>query len=239
MATTKVSICMENVAFEPLITDSETVDFTNPGMAIDIALQAAKKVEIELTFIRRPWARCLSLVAKGKINGLLPSARTDTRMLTYQFPANKNNYLVLSPYHIFYATNSKHSEFYKALTTAHNKTKLTAPELNYGVTASYGYIANNLLADLGLLSNHYYTPDIGLKMVANNKLDGYVMMRSIGQGKLAQFALLDQVKATEQPLLSEKLYIVFNKEFYIGKSQLIDSFWQQLRLARVEKLDNR
>ena len=233
----EVSICMENLAFEPLITGNDEVNFNNPGLAIEIALQAAKKTNIKLNFTRRPWARCLNLVAKGKINALLPSVLTETRALTYQFPANQNDYLVLSPYHIFYSKDSQHSAFYEALTKASNKGQLTVPELNYGITASYGYVANDLLADLGLLSNHYYNADIGLTMVAKNKLDGYVLMKTIGQQKLDQLALKEQLKITEQPLLSEKLYIVFNKEFYENNSQLIKSFWQQLRIARIDKLD--
>lgn len=231
-----ISICLENAEFSPLINGQQAINKEQPGPLIELIQQTAVQADINIEFSRIPWGRCLSYVDKGKINALLPSAKTNVRATKYQFPSNKEQFLVLAPYHIFYNSSDLNRAFYEDLTTTKDKSTLPVPYLKYGLTASFGYVVNDLLADLNLLAIHNYEAKVGLKMVANKKLDGYVVMKKLGEHKLTSLGLVERVKVTREPLMEERLYIAFNKDFYKDNKALVDKFWRQLQLVRTEKL---
>lgn len=228
----EVTVCIENQAYPPVINGTNTVPKDNPGDVVLVAQTAAKHLNIDLGFIRRPWARCLQMASQGKVDGILPSIKTTERSALYRFPDNDEHFLSKAGYPIFYRISDEKAEFYEALARAKNKSSVTHPELKYGIAAPFGYIAYDLLKELKLLSNHDYSVHKGLEMVANNKLDGYVVINSIGQNKAKELAIDERLTATQFPLLQENLYVVFNKAFYANNKEKIDAFWRQLAISR-------
>lgn len=232
----EVSVCIENQAYPPLINGTDTLPANNPGYSIKVAEVAAQRAGLQLTFIRRPWARCLQLVSQGKANALLPSIKTQERAELYRFPQHNELYLSKADYHIFYSVNDSNARFYESLAASQNKPNIVPPELKYGIAAPYGYIAYGMLKKLNLLSNHDYPLNQGLKMVANNKLDGYVVIKSIGEEKAQTLHLSQRIKPTLTPFLQEHLYVAFNKKYYKNNKNKIDEFWRQLPKSRYEIL---
>lgn len=232
----EVSICIENEAYPPLINGTNSFPPNNPGFSIQVAQAAAQQVGISLKFIRRPWARCLQMVSHGKANGLLPSIKTDERNALYRFPSNNTLFLSKADYHIFYAKNDVNGNFYETLAKSKNKASITQPELKYGIAAPFGYIAYEHLANLNLLSSHDYPLQKGLEMVANGKLNGYVVIKKIGEKKAAALNITEQLQVTQAPFLQEHLYVAFNKRFYRNHQQKINEFWQHLPESRIKIL---
>lgn len=232
----EVSICIENEAYPPLINGTDTLSTDNPGYSIQVAQIAAQRANLSFKFIRRPWARCLQLVSQGKVNGLLPSIKTYERNALYSFPENNRLFLNKADYHIFYSEQDRLGNFYETLAKSNNKSNVTPPELKYGIAAPYGYVAYKQLEQLNLLSSHDYSLNKGLEMVANGKLDGYVVIKRIGEEKAIKLNITKQLKITQAPFLQEHLYIAFNNRFYNNNQQKINAFWQQLPKSRREIL---
>lgn len=232
----EVSICIENEAYPPLINGTNSLPSDNPGHSIRIAKIAAQRADLTLKFVRRPWARCLQMVSQGKTNGLLPSIKTSERNDMYAFPSNNKLFLNRAEYHIFYSANDKRKRFYETLANSKDKSATPIPKLKYGIAAPYGYIAYAQLQRLNLLSSHDYTLEQGLQMVAKDKLDGYVVIKSIGEQRAKELGLHNQIKVTDSVFLQERLYVVFNKRFYANNQNKIDEFWRQLPDIRLEIL---
>lgn len=232
----EVNLCVENLAYPPMLNGSEQIISHSPGKFIEIVQQAEANVELKINFTRLPWARCLKLVATGKVDGLLPLVKTAERANIYQYPDNEAFYLGQTAYHIFYSSSSRHKDFYHQLAQAKDKSKLPTPQLSYGLSAPFAYKVTTDLKHLGLLSNHYYKPDIGITMVANNKLDGYIMMKSIGERKIQKLALSKHLEISKAAFSKDKIYVAFNKDFYRKNNIVVDEFWRQLQLARTDKL---
>ncbi len=230
-------ICIENEAYPPSINGTHTLPTNNPGYSIEIAQTAAKRANLSIEFIRRPWARCLQLVSSGRIDGLLPSIKTYDRQQQYSFPQEDELFLSKADYHIFYHAEDHNAHFYEKLVTTENKSALVQEaKLKYGIAAPYGYIAYKMLQQFNLLASHDYALDKGLKMVANKKLDGYVVIKTIGEHKAEILNIRAKLKITKQPFLQERLYIVFNHDFYKSNKSKIDAFWQELPTSRLEIL---
>lgn len=232
----EVSICIENEAYPPLINGTHSLPVNNPGHSIKVAQIAAQRAGISLRFVRRPWARCLQMVSHGKINGLLPSIKTEQRNDMYAFPSDNKLFLNRALYHIFYSVNDQRADFYEELAKSKDKPSRLIPTLKYGIAAPYGYIAYARLKQLNLLSSHDYTLEQGLKMVAKGKLDGYVVIKSIGEQRAQELGVYSQIKATKSAFLQEQLYIVFNKRFYANNQRRINDFWKNLPIVRLQIL---
>lgn len=229
-------ICIENEAYPPLINGTNTIPADEPGYSIRIAQEAAQDAELSIEFIRRPWARCLQLVTSGKADGLLPSIKTDERKQLYRFPNDNKLFLTNADYHLFYSRKDKNADFYETLVNTKDKSTLSQAELKYGIAAPYGYIAHGMLKELKLLSSHDYALEKGLKMVASGKLDGYVVIKAIGEQKVFDKGLNEQLTTTQQPFLHERLYVAFNNSFYKNNQSKVDKFWQSLPNRRLEIL---
>lgn len=220
-----------------MINGTDQILDSSPGKLIEVVKQAATNTGLKLNFIRVPWARCLNLVTKGKTDGLLPLVKTAERAKAYQYPTSEELYVGRTAYHVFYPVKSQHKGFFEQLALAKDKSQLSVPELNYGLGAPFAYKITGDLSSLGLLSNHYYKPDTGLVMVANNKLDGYIMMKNIGEQKVQDLAIAKQIQVSHNAFAKEKIYVAFNKEFYQQNRQVIDVFWQALEPARKQILN--
>lgn len=232
---TEIRVCLENQAFPPIIKGKEHIIDDDPGVAIELTRAAANTANIKVSFVRLPWARCLKMVKKGQLDALLPSIKTPERAEIYQYPSQAQAYFMRAPYHIFYPKHSPYREYFETLSKTEDKASVTPPEMKYGISAPFQYVVNERLHDLGLLAKHIYELDQGLKMVAINKLDGYVFLKQIGLHKLEQAGTLAQVSITQSPFVHEKLYIPFNKAFYLENESKINAFWQALGRARVKR----
>lgn len=232
-----VKVCLENIAYPPLIHGTDEVPEITPGTALEIAQLAAKRSGINLHFIRRPWARCLKMVKEGQIEALLPSIKTSERSKAFQFPNSNEEYIVTAPYHIFYPAISSHYDYLETLAASNNKGTLSPVELKYGLSAQYGYVARAELAKLGLLAKQDYDLDLALNMIAKNKLDGFVVMKSVGMHKAELLNLKRHIAVTAEPFMKEKLFLVFNRQYYKNNSEQINQFWQNINIARNEILN--
>lgn len=232
----EVSLCATNSDHTPFINGTDHISKDNPGKAINIAQHAAKASGITLNIIRRPWARCLDLVKRGKVNALMPSAITPQRQRLYQFPSNKQQFLIKASFHIFYANHSAHGAYFEQLAQSQDKSQVATPSLKYGLSAPYRYVVHTRLAELNLLSNHTYDAAQGLSMVAADKLDGYIFGKHTGINKLQELALDKELSVTKEAFLQERLYVPFNKAFYAINKEKIELFWQHLIFYRKQIL---
>ncbi|WP_161568607.1 hypothetical protein [Pseudoalteromonas phenolica] len=104
---------------------------------------------------------------------------------------------------------------------------------NQGLGAPLGYVVWQTLNEKGWLSPFQYEPAQGLKMVAQGKLDGYVVERLIGLNLLFENHLQEEVTYSQNHLLDTTWYLPFNKNFYLNNQVLVENFWFELNNARA------
>lgn len=214
-AAPKLKICHEASNYPPYIYLHNN---QAQGLLVDIILGAAEALNIQIVFDAKPWNRCQKDVKTGKSHALFAMIKTPKRATEYAFPLDEKNHLWTAKYPIF---TSKKAPF-----SLNNYTP------DKGLGAPLGYVVWQKLKERGWLTPYQYTPEQGLKMVANGKLDGYVVERLIGLHLLHENQLSDHLVHSEENLLDTIWYLPFNRSFYQKNQKLIDNFWSKLNTAR-------
>ena len=222
-ANTIFTICYEGTGMAPFISAGNN-DTQPVGLLVDMLQAATAALPVTLKYQQAPWLRCQKMLQKQQMNATLAMIWSAERSLLYRFPDQQTDtdlsdrYLWQAEYPVF-----------------HSKTKpfaLAQYQPEFGISAPLGYIVEDWLAHKGWLSPYKFKLDDGLKMVAEDKLDGYSVERIIGSYHLQLLGLTDKITVSKDNLLVKKWHIVFNTDFYSQNTQLVEQFWFNLIAAR-------
>jgi polar amino acid transport system substrate-binding protein len=218
-----LSICYETADLAPFISagsnDSEPV-----GILVDMLYAAASTLDIELQFHRAPWLRCQKMVQQNQLNATLAMIWSAQRAQHFRFPdqetgtPDSGRYLWQAQYPVF--------------TKAAKPFLLSQYQPQFGIGAPLGYIVEAWLQRKGWLSPYKLSPESGLQLVVDGKLDGYSVERVVGLHHLQRLQLKGKVVASEDNLVAEKWFLVTNPDFYRQNQKLVEQLWFNLADAR-------
>ena len=231
-ALNSIIVCAEDKAYPPILNGKSFSPEQNPGLIVDVLLQAAHRLHLDIKLIRRPWERCKQMVKQGKSHALMPMIKTDSRAKEFSFPSNPL-YLAQFDYYVYFNKLHKHKTL---LSELNQRTQISQHErlkLELGVSAPRGYVSYKKLNNMNLLPKQTYSLEHAMQVLAINKLDGFVFEGNIANAKLKSLQLHETVIAGQQPFMSERLYLVFNKRFYQQHKTTIDKYWLNIRDERM------
>ena len=218
-----LKICHEMNSYPPYIYQEDNI---SKGMLVDIIKGAVKEIKVSVELYSKPWIRCQQDVISGQAHALFAMIQTDERKQIFSFPPERK----LSEWHMWLA---KYPVF-----TAKGTSFVSEEYLpDKGIGAPLGYVVWDILNDKNWLSPYQYKPIEGLKMLAINKLDGYVVERYIGLHLLEINNLTTKVEVNEDLILQSKWYLPFNKNFYESEKALVEEIWSHIAVQR-QKLED-
>lgn len=223
-AKTPLSVCYEGSGMEPFISaDKHTGQPV--GLLVDMLNTATASLDITLKYQQAPWLRCQKMVQENQLNATLAMIWSAQRVQQFRFPDHDSGVQQSERY----LWQAQYPVFHRAA-----KSFALAQYLpQFGIGAPLGYIVEDWLRHKGWLSPYKFTPDVGLRMVADGKLDGYSVERFIGIHSVRRLSLEDKVVASDDNLLVEKWFLVFNLQYYQQNQQLVEQFWSNIETARV------
>jgi polar amino acid transport system substrate-binding protein len=223
-ASDKLIFCYELADYPPYIDSLDPTDNTT-GYLNELITQTGNSLGIDIVFKRDSWGRCKKKVLEGSYHGLFAMIATPERMVQFAFPqdalSNPSRYLWEVNYPIFYPKS-------KGLNLASYPNKLST-----GIGAPFGYVVHQILANKKLLTPNNYTAEEGLKLVAQGKLDGYVVESEIGKLILEKLGDKDRVGITEETILTSYWFLPFSRQFYQENPELVELFWTTLNKNRL------
>ena len=217
-----IKICYE-ASHNPPYINSNIDSKTPSGILIDLIQQSAKALDWEITLYTNSWIRCQNDVKEGRAQAIFPMVSTPQRRQEYVFPPvkqAKNWYMWRGQYPVF--------------TSAEKVFDKDNYQVKYGIGAPLGYVVWHKLKEKNWLSTHQYQPEEGFKMLALNKLDGYIVDRLVGLNIIKKYNLADTVHINQGPFLDALWYVTFNQEFYQYNQPQIHQFWQAMANMRED-----
>jgi len=213
-----LKICHEENNYPPYIYQEENVA---KGILVDIIKASAKEINISVELYSKPWKRCQQDVISGQAHALFAMIQTGERKQLFAFPSENK----LSKWHLWLAQ-------YPVFTAKGTSFIESKYRPNKGIGAPLGYVVWKILKNKNWLSPYQYKPIDGLKMLAINKLDGYVVERQIGLHLLKTNNLHSEVVVNQALILQSKWYLPFNKSFYQSEKVLVEKIWSQIAIER-------
>lgn len=231
VAKTSVTFCAETRPYPPYVYIDEQGKAA--GILIDIINKSASQSGFKANFITHPWLKCQKLVEDNEAQALFGMIKTPERETTFQFPKSTEQYIAAAEYPVFYAKASVFNNHYDAIFTPEQFNAETYRDIKrFGLQAPLGYVVQKLLTNYELAADINYTVDEGLEMAARNRLDGYIVERTIGLSRLKTLQLEDKLLVSDTPITKDYWYVPFNKQFYQQNQALVDKFWQVMASVR-------
>jgi polar amino acid transport system substrate-binding protein len=222
-AKTPVSVCYEIENLAPFIS-AGTTESQPSGILVDMLDSAVAMLDLELQYLRAPWLRCQKMVLNNSAQATLVMIWSPERGQKFRFPdhqtgsENSSRYLWLSQYPVFSLKTKPFS--------------LQQYQPRYGIGAPLGYIVEQWLQNKAWLSPFKVGAKKGFQRVLDGKLDGYSVERHVGMQHLQRLQLADKIAPSQDNLLTEKWFLVFNNDFYRQHTALVEQLWSNLEAAR-------
>ncbi|WP_344796694.1 hypothetical protein [Litoribacillus peritrichatus] len=224
-------LCYENQHLHPYMTGTDNVPVRRPGLLLEIINFAAYPLEIQ--FERKPWKRCKWRVEQGLADGLFASIWEPDRESWAKYPPlykpdnqppNEKASLWTVEYLVFVRNNTKLSW---DGTKFHN--------INNGLSAPLGYVVHKKLDHLGVLNDGTYLPKEGFSMVAQGRIDGYVIEKFTGHAIIDDLDLNKELTAIQIPFLTTRWYLVFSHQYAEKSPENTQLIWQNIQKLTPEK----
>ncbi|TWX52865.1 transporter substrate-binding domain-containing protein [Colwellia hornerae] len=226
-ASNDLSFCYQLEASPPHIYNNNSNPDTVSGIIIDLLKATSLEAGINIKLYPTPWKRCIFDVRNGYADGAVGAIWHKEREEWGHFPKTEDGIVdkELSLWTVNYLifTNRDNPLTWDGLTISGVTTGLSAP---------LGYLAYDKLKKEKILSPYGYEPSTGFKLVAKNRLNGYIINELVGNIILKKLQLNNLVIPLKIPYMVEDLHLVLSKSITHKQSQLI---WQSL--AKVRKRD--
>lgn len=235
-----ISVSAPLLANDKAVLCVETQKETNlTESLLNSILLSAKQVGLTVQFVRLPWLRCQLLVKSGELQGLLLMIKTPERELEFAFPKESHyihqfEYSILVKKNGLFDTESLKNQSMFRKDKSFNIEAYRAIK-KVGLSAPAGYISYQFLQQQNLLSPYQTDLNTALKLIENDRLDGYVIARDIANELLKIEDNAEKLRLTSGSIMNEYLYAPMNLDYYEKNTVQVSSFWQALHENRPNK----
>jgi len=229
-ASEQLRFCYELQPGPPYIFMGNASPKALTGIIIDLIKATSIEAGIDIKLYQKPWKRCIFDVGNGNADGVLAAIWQPSREEWGLFPKTQDG-MVKKEFRLWTVNY---------LIFTNKETPLewdgqTLSGVSTGISAPLGYIVFEKLKQQGLLNPNVSDPNNGFLLVANNRLNGYIIDGFTGRNIIKKLQLSHQITPLEIPYMQADLHLVLSKKsknVLLKKSQLI---WQSL--AKVRKRD--
>ncbi|OPX56391.1 polar amino acid transport system substrate-binding protein [Oceanospirillum multiglobuliferum] len=225
--------CYENQEYRPFLvaTDDHKTRLGHNGALPDLVIETTRSLGIQAEFVNYPWKRCIALLQSGEVDGIFAAIWQKEREEWGVFPKRNNQAderysLWRVQYDIYTSKNSLLSWDGTAFSN-----------IKSGVSAPLGYIAEQKLKQMGVLSRNSYVPSEGLRVVALNRLDGFVVESNIGDHIVISQAIQADIKKLSIPFMVADWYLPLSHQWVKAHPKLAQAFWNKLAEVRAQKAE--
>lgn len=223
-------LCYEEEDYPPFIGPTTPA---NSALLIDLISSAAERSQLKLAWYRRPWKRCIQELQQGQADGVFAAIWLPERDSWGVFPGRQSGLATPDRRYRLWQVD------YPILTRMGSGLSWDGERftgVNRGLTAPLGYVAQQRLGTLGVLSKASHTAEKALRLVASGRLDGYVVERQIGLSLIHKLGLDGRVQMLPLPLMTADWHLPLSHQFVKRHPDLSARFWQSLGEERERRL---
>jgi polar amino acid transport system substrate-binding protein len=224
----KMTVCGIDIANPPFFrfTSSETSGSGQyNGVVYDLIEMVSRQLDISIHLVRYPWNRCLMMLKKGHVDGVVGVSYLHERTEIGYYPTTATGEIDYS--RIIYSntywlyTNDK--------SVIWDGNKLVLPRGGIAGTG-LGYSSGNLLRSLGVELHQEYHPSALAALLLNRRISviaGYAK-------EIEPFLSSQRIQTDDEsapvwklpiPLNHDEMFLLVSKSFYMSYENVTESIW--------------
>ena len=223
-ATAPLKICHEDEDNYPWVVKN------GKGASVMLTELAAARTGQRVVFEAMPWRRCLSLVERGQVDGVLAISHTEERARYAVFPMTRGSHpvpdearrLSLDEYSLYRAVGSSLNWNGKAFS---------------GVTGPIAYqTAFSIVEQLKQWGVQPFdgskSPEVIFRRVIMGNLQGAAIPTVTGDNLLGHAEFVGKIERVSPPLVVKPYFLAFGKSFYQDNERLVNDLWNAIEQVR-------
>lgn len=191
------------------------------GLVIDVMDQVGAEIGLPLEWVRRPWPRCLAMMAEGQVDGLVGVNFTPERGQKYEFPHTKEGELdisrTLTPLSYYFFYNIYNPIQWDGEKFDRKRVSIASPR---------GFVVTQLLRDKGFSHVQEMGAAKGFQALLDRKIDVYVeSMVHYGVARKTLSNLDIRLKRLTPSIYTSYMFNPVSKTYYQRYPDLVERFW--------------
>ncbi|WP_281560056.1 hypothetical protein [Thalassomonas sp. RHCl1] len=220
----ELRLCYETESFQILSTTGGESTLISGNIFIDKVSQAVESAGFKAVFYRRSWGRCIQDLISGENDVIFPTVWMKERDKWGRFPRDKQGRL----------DNSRaiRKAIYRVYTPANSRLSWDGKQfsaLSSGIGAPYGYVVYHMLKKGGFLSPMDLSVEEGFKMLALNRLDGYVIEEQVGDELIEREQYQGKITALPLAFHIGYFHLLLSHRFYRRDPAGAEKIWNELK----------
>jgi polar amino acid transport system substrate-binding protein len=213
-----------------ILGDSTSIDWSKPGITVELLKLVEKKVSAQFQFKRMPWKRCLYMVENGLADATFHASYKPVRAKYGTYPLREGKLdstraIYRNAYVIYIKKGSGVTWNGKAFS---NLTRPIGTQLSYAIADDLRKMGYEVKEEGSVTSN--------LDKLAAGRISAYADMETIVDSALRNYQPKYAAVKKLQPVLKEKVYfLLISKEFAAKHPQLTEQIWDTVH--DVQKTD--
>jgi polar amino acid transport system substrate-binding protein len=223
-------VCMDTENTPRILGDGTSIDWSRPGITLELLKMVEKKVGIQFQFNRMPWKRCLYMVKNGLADGTFHASYNPERAKYGVYPMrdgklNSTRAIYTNTYSLFVKKGSGVTWNGKTLG---NVSRPIGTQLSYAIAEDLRKMGYDVEEESSATSN--------LEKLVAGRISAYADMDTIVENTLREYGQKYAAVETLSPPLNEKVYyLLISNKFYAAHPEVSERIWNAVR--DVQKTD--
>lgn len=230
IASEQLSFCFELQPSQPYIYIDKSKPEKLTGILFDLIKATSIETGIDIKLYQKPWKRCIYDVSSGYADGILAAIWQPEREEWGLFPKTEEG-IVAKEYRLWTGN-------YLIFTNKSTPVKWDGQRISgvtTGIAAPLGYVVFKQLKQQGLLAPNVYGASKGFQLVAQNRVNAYIIEDFTGRHIIKKLQLSNHVIPLTIPYLQADWHLVLSKKSEKITNKNSQLIWQSL--AKVRKRD--
>lgn len=210
--------------------DGTSIDWSRPGITLELLKMVEKKVGVQFQFNRMPWKRCLYMVENGLADGTFHASYSPERAEYGVYPMrdgklDSTKAIYISTYSVFVKKGSAVTWNGKTLG---NVSRPIGTQLSYAIAEDLRKMGYDVEEESSVINN--------LEKLVAGRISVYADIETMVENTLRKYEPKYAAIEKLSPPLSEKVYyLLISKKFAAGHPEVTERIWEAIR--DVQKTD--
>ena len=207
--------------------EGSAIDWSKPGLAVDLLMLVDQKLDIEILFQRLPWKRGLVHLQQGRIDGLFNASFKSERLECGVYPMKEGK---LDEHRRSYSNTYV---FYKRKDSPLTWDGKVLTHLSRPIGAPFGFSVVDDLKQLGAQVEEVKNTETNFKKLLSGRIDGVATLEAEGDFMLeTQGKHYGDIEKVKPAIKVKAYYLMLSYQFVAAHPELSEDIWDMIAIVR-------
>jgi polar amino acid transport system substrate-binding protein len=205
-----------------------------PGIEIEIYREVARQLNLDVTFKRMPWKRCLQLIEYNQVQGVFPASFKEKRMKIGVYPMKDGQ--------VDTTRKTRNNAYYlykmKSSPISFNGSSFENVSGMIGVPIGWAIVDD--LKNMQVTVKELPVHENSLDILVRKRIDGFVCLETVFDGYIKRNPTkYSEITKVSTPIWEKPYYLIQSHAFVNANPELARKIWDTILTIKKSEAFNR